>query len=140
MKNLQAGIVMQAGEDAFHCLGTAKITTASKVRWDVCRRVDITSLADAGGKLPADATRVVKPVFASPMRVQVRLLPWFACVHLLPAPSLPIAHCSAQHYQHLQSYHEKAPGLAFVRTQNLMVMKQASASRPECDALCAGEC
>lgn len=45
-----------------------------KVRYDLCRRVDITALADAGGKLPANATRVVKPVYASPMRVQVRLL------------------------------------------------------------------
>ena len=70
------------------------------------RRVDITALADVGGKLPADATRVVKPVYASPMRVQVRPPPQAACARLGPyASRLGLVHasCTGQHWR-MQGY------------------------------------
>ena len=66
-------VATQAGKGAVRWHN--KSQSSVRLRWDLCRRVDIAALADAGGKLPADATRVVKPVYASPMRVQVRLLP-----------------------------------------------------------------
>ncbi|KAK9832071.1 hypothetical protein WJX81_004065 [Elliptochloris bilobata] len=49
------------------------IQTSFRLTVAACRRVDIAGLADEGGKLPADATRVVKAVYASPMRVQVNV-------------------------------------------------------------------
>ena len=78
--------------------------SSSRMRKGLCRRVDITALADAGGKLPADATRVVKPVYASPMRIQVRLLPWIAWIGLCAPSSCP--------RPALCSLHSAAPSLA----------------------------
>lgn len=64
-----------------------------------------------------------------------------ACVHLLPAPSLPIPHCAAQH---LRLQYDKVQDLASAdhhwhsapcRRHNLIVMKQGIASPTECAAV-----
>ena len=49
--------------------------TAEPVECICCRRTDISELLQWGTPTPADAAKVTKAVYASPMNVQVRTVP-----------------------------------------------------------------